>query len=101
MNKTASSIRVANRHLLASINTPLIEEVLPHTFSKIRPEERTYITHKCMEALRELSQLSPLNIKNTILHITQVPLPFVEIDVDRLFTDMGTLDKEKLFSLLH
>lgn len=100
MNKKASSIRIANRHLLASINTPIIEEVLPHTFSRIRPEERTYITHKCMEALRRLSQLNPLQIKNTIHHITQVPQSFVEIDVDRLFADVGTLDKEKLFSLL-
>ena len=100
MNKKASSIRIANRHLLASINTPIIEEVLPHTFSRIRPEERTYITHKCMEALRGLSQLSPLHIKNTIHHITQVPQSFIDIDVDRLFADVGTLDKEKLFSLL-
>lgn len=100
MNKKASSVRIANKHLLASINTPVIEEVLPHTFSKIRPEERTYITHKCMEALRGLSQISPSYIKNVILDTTQVPLPFIEIDVDRLFTDVGTLDKEKLLSLL-
>lgn len=99
MNKRASNIRVANRHFLASINTPIIEEVLPHTFSFIRPEERTYITHKCMEALRS-SQLDPRSIKNVIIQITNVPSSFVDIDVDRLFTDVGTLDKEKLFSLL-
>ena len=99
MNKRASNIREANRHFLASINTPIIEEVLPHTFSNIRPEERTYITHKCMEALRS-SPLDQKSIKNVILHITNVPSPFVELDVDRLFTDVGTLDKEKLFSLL-
>lgn len=99
MNKRAANIRVANRHFLASINTPIIEEVFPHTFSNIRPEERTYITHKCMEALRA-SQLDPISIKNVVLHITNVPSPFVKLDVDRLFADVGTLDKEKLFSLL-
>ena len=69
MNKKASSIRIANRHLLASINTPIIEEVLPHTFSRIRPEERTYITHKCMEALRDYLNLIlyRLRIQSTIL----------------------------------
>ena len=100
MNKRASNIRVANRHFVASINTPVIEEVLPNTFSTINPEERTYITHKCMEALRGLSELSPSSIKNVILQITNAPLSFIEIDVDRLFTDVGTLDKEKLFSLI-
>ena len=100
MNKRASSIKVAKRHILAAINTPVIEEVLPNTFSSIKPEERTYITHKCMEALRELPKLEPASIKNIILSITKAPIPFVEIDVDRLFTDVGTMDKEKLFSIL-
>jgi hypothetical protein len=100
MNRQASVKKVARRYIIAGVLTPILEEVLPNTFSKIPAEDRALMCEKCLGALRSLQQVNPRSVAQAIYAETQVPDTFILTDVGHLFSDVGSAEKEKLLSLL-
>lgn len=100
MNRVASVKKVARRYIVAGVLTPILEEVLPNTFSKIPVEDRALLCEKCLSALKSLEKVNPHSVAQAIYAETQVPDTFILTDVGHLFSDVGSAEKEKLLSLL-
>lgn len=100
MNRTASIKRIARRYIVAGVLTPALEEILSNTFSKIPVENRALVCERCLNALKELGELTPTSVGQTIYRETQVPDTFVLIDVGHLFSDVGQAERDRLTALL-
>ncbi len=100
MRKVASSKRVARMYFLASVNVPVLEEVLPNTFSRIEPFNRVSCSHDIMESLKAEKEFNQETILRVLSEYTQVDTNLIMIDVSHLFSDVGIAQKEKLLSVL-
>ena len=100
MRKTASSRRVARMYLLASVNVPVLEEVLPNTFSRIEPFNRVSCSHDIMESLKAEKEFNQETLLRVLSEYTQADTNLIMVDVSHLFSDVGVAQKEKLLSVL-
>lgn len=100
MRRVASSKRVARMYFLASVNVPVLEEVLPNTFSRIEPFNRVSCSHDIMTSLKAEEEFSQETLLRVISEYTQVDTNLVMVDVDHLFSDVGVAQREQLLSAI-
>lgn len=90
MNRNKIASKVASRYLVASINTPLIEEMFRNTFTEIPSEDRNFVCRKLQEKLTSEPNPTQFIVERIAFEVTGVNPSLISIDVTNLFSDVGS-----------